>query len=148
MNQIKRNVFKRIFSGWNLLLFAGAGFIPGGILMILLTWHPKPGPYKIGERYPYGNYLQVWQVSMGFAFLAFGVLYVGAILARRKLKSRTLWFALLLSYVLFWFPHFWIGVKFFFYEFSLSNIGLWAKYYPFIFAWMIILGVGFYLAWK
>jgi len=68
-------ILKRVFTGWTLLAFSWFGYVPGGVLLIVFGWKPKPGPYAIGELYPYGGYLEAWQVSLGFAFLAFGTLF-------------------------------------------------------------------------
>lgn len=43
---------KRISLGWKLLSLAGLGFIPGGVVLILMSWQPTPGPYAVGARYP------------------------------------------------------------------------------------------------
>ncbi|MDI7277409.1 MAG: hypothetical protein QME94_15635, partial [Anaerolineae bacterium] len=87
-------------SGRNLLTFAGAGFVPGGVALLLLSWRPTPGPYRVGQRYPYGGYLEAWQVSMGFAFVAFGLLFVAGVWMLGRTGSRWLWGALLASYLL------------------------------------------------
>ncbi len=62
---IEKNI-KGFKSGWLLLFLKGIGYISGGILLIIHSWIPTPGPYSVGEVYPYGGVLQAWQVSNGF----------------------------------------------------------------------------------
>jgi hypothetical protein len=82
-------ILKCVFTGWNPLAFSGFGYVPGCVLLIVFTWKPKLGPYAIGERNPYGGYLEAWQVSPGFAFLAFGILFdITPTHARRRFVVR------------------------------------------------------------
>mgnify|MGYP001072359664 CR=1 FL=1 len=69
--------FRPLALGWKLLCLSGIMFVLGGIVWIL-QWKPSTGPYLVGENYPFGGYVEAWQVSMGFAFVAFGVLFAGA----------------------------------------------------------------------
>lgn len=139
---------KPLLSGQNLLSIAGLGFIPAGIILILLSWHPTPGPYRVGGRYPYGGSLEAWQVSMGFAFVAFGVLFVAGIAAAVRLKSRRLWGAMLAAYVLVWFPHAFLGAAFFLDDPSLAALQSWAGVVPLILLWMAMVIAGFALTWR
>jgi len=138
----------RLPSAWNLLSLAGAGFVPGGALLVFIAWQRTPGPYIIGERYPFGSYTSTWQVSLGFAFVAFGMLFLGAIPAARVLRSRVLLICLLGGYVLIWFPHAWIGVTLFVYDPDLRSFREWAPYLPLIILWMLLVVAGFVGAWR
>lgn len=141
-------ILNRVFTGWNLLAFSGFAYVLGGVLLVVLTWKPKPGPYAIGERYPYGGYLEAWQVSLGFAFLAFGILFGVGSLIGSKVRNKYLWLGLLASFVLMWFPHLFIGVAHVFEDPSLSNLGVWTKFTVPILAWMAIASFGFFLSWR
>lgn len=141
-------LLNRLLTGWNLLAFCGFGYVPGGLLLVIWTWKPTSGPYVIGERYPYGGYLEAWQVSVGFAFLAFGLLFAVTSLVGSRTRSKWLWFALLTSFVLMWFPHLWMGILFIIEDPSLSILGDWTKSLPPILAWMLIAALGFYLSWR
>ena len=97
--------------GWRLLSLWGAAFLLVGIGFVL-SWRPTPGPYREAVVYPFGGELQAWQVTVGFDWLAFGVLFAGAVLAAARLKSRWLWTVVLLSVTLIAFPHVVIGLAF------------------------------------
>ena len=135
-------------TGWGLLAFAGFGYVPGGALLVLLTWQVTPGPYEIGQLYPYGSYLNAWQVTNGFAFAAFGLLFVTAVIAAAASKSRLLWLAALASFALMWFPHAYMGMAFFADDPTLLSLEMWATALPFILSWMLAAGLGFWLSWK
>ncbi len=139
---------KSVFSGRNLLTFAGAGFVPAGMVLILLSWRATPGPYLVGERYPYGGYLESWQVATGFAFVAFGVLFVAGVQALARHGGRGLWWALLASYLAMWFPHAFMGVAFVAYDPTLATLRSWVVALPFIFVWMAAVVAGFALIWR
>ena len=141
-------LLSRLFTGWNLLAFCGFGYIPGGLLLLMLTWKPTPGPYIIGERYPYGSYLEAWQVSLGFAFVAFGLLFGVASSVGTRARSKWFWFALLASFVLMWSPHIWLGIVCIIEDPSLRILGVWKKYLLPILAWMLIAALGFYRSWR
>jgi hypothetical protein len=154
MNQVRisRSVGNRILlsfrTGWGLLIFAGFGYIPGGIFLVILAWQSTPGPYEIGKLYPFGSELNAWQVTNGFAFLAFGLLFCAVLLNAVKFKSRLLWTAALVSFVLMWFPHAIIGISFFFYDPTLISLEMWIIVLPFILLWMFTAGLGFWLSWR
>ncbi len=104
-------VLKPIAWGWRLLGLCSGAFVLAGIGFVL-SWRPTPGPYREAVVYPFGGELQTWQVTVGFDWLAFGVLFAGAVLAAARLKSRWLWAAVLLSVFLIAFPHVVIGLAF------------------------------------
>ena len=135
-------------TGWGLLAFAGFGYIPGGVLLILLTWQPTSGPYEIGRLYPYGSDLNAWQVANGFAYIAFGLLFCTTLVGSAKLKSGLLWVFALISFVLMWFPHAFIGITFFAYDATLISLEMWIIVLPLILIWMFTAGLGFWLSWR
>jgi len=138
---------KRLPLGWKLLFLAGLLFIPGGLVWIL-QWQPTPGPYMVGERYPFGGYVEAWEVSMGFGFAAFGMLFAGASQAASKWRSRRLWIVMLISFALLMFPHGLIGVVFVLDDPTLGNLGVSAIALPFSLAWLGIVTAGFILSGK
>jgi len=142
------HILNRVFTGWNLLAFSGFSYVAGGALLVVLTWKPKPGPYSIGERYPYGGYLEAWQVSLGFAFLAFGILFGIGSLIGSKVRNKYLWSGLLASFVFMWFPHLLLGIALVLDDPSLSSLGVWKKSIVLILAWMAIAALGFFLSWR
>ena len=145
---VRRGFWKEVLRGWYLLAFVGFGYVPGGALLAWLTWRPTPGPYAVGERYPYGGYVEAWQVSLAFAFLAFGVLFVTAALVATRSPNRFLWYAMLASFALMWFPHFWLGVAFVFSDPSMESLGNWTQSLVPIFTWMAIAAAGFVFSWR
>jgi hypothetical protein len=135
-------------TGWGLLAFAGFGYVPSGVLLAILSWKPTPGPYAVGQLYPYGGYANAWQVTAGFAFAAFGLLFVGVVIGAARLRSRTLWWLALGGFALMWFPHAFMGIAFFYYDPSLSGLEWWEGTLPPILAWMLLAGIGFLLSWR
>ena len=97
--------------GWWLLPWAGIAYALVG-LPFLLTAEPTAGPYREGERYPFGTELQAWQVTVGIDWLAFGLLFAAAALAARQLPNRWLRATILVSGALIWLPHLVIGLAF------------------------------------
>ncbi|OGO65216.1 MAG: hypothetical protein A2030_03320 [Chloroflexi bacterium RBG_19FT_COMBO_50_10] len=140
--------FRALNIGWRLLALSGLWFIPSGAILIWMSWHPTPGPYVIGERYPYGTLSEAWQVSLGFGWVAFGLLFFGMALLGEQWKSRWLWFSLLISTILVLFPHIWFGVMMVLDDPTLRNFGPWWIALPFSFLWVLTLGTGFVLAYK
>lgn len=135
-------------TGWKLLAWSGFWFIPSGIFLGLMAWQPTPGPYVIGEKYPYGPLTNAWQVSLAFSLIAFGILFVSLALVGERLKSRWLWFCLLVSTVLMLFPHIWLGVLLFLDDPTFTSFGPWLISLPFSFLWGLTMAAGFFLAWK
>jgi len=124
--QFRSESLKPITLGWKMLWFSGIMFVPGGILW-LTRWKPSLGPYMVGERYPFGTDLQSWEVSMGFAFIGFGVLFAGVSILAYKAKNKWAWIALLLSWALIMLPHALIAISFMIDDPSLGNLGV-SKY--------------------
>ncbi len=134
--------------GYGLLAAAGLGFIPSGVALTALSWRATAGPYQVGQAYPYGGPMEAWQVAMGFAFMAFGVLFAAGVWALARLRSRRLWWALVAAYALVWFPHAFMGAAFFLYDPGLASLGPWVVALPFILVWTIALAIGFAVAWR
>ena len=134
--------------GCRLLALGGMWFIPSGIILICLSWHPTSSPYIIGERYPFGTLSEAWQISLDFSWIAFGLLFVGIALSGGRDKSRWVWFSLLISIMLVLFPHIWIGVNLVLDDPTLRNFGLWLIALPFSFLWLLELATGFVLSYQ
>lgn len=141
-------IFQSIRTGWGLLYFAGFGYIPGGILLVMLSWEANPGPYEIGMSYPYGDYLNAWLVTNGFAFIAFGLLFIGIVEAACRFRSRYLWIFALFGFLLIWFPHAFMGFAFILTDPTLESLSAWLPAFPFIIGWMLMATLGFLLSWK
>jgi hypothetical protein len=92
--------------------------------------------------------IEAWQISLGFSWVAFGLLFVGMALTGERLKSRWLWLSLLMSTMLVMFPHIWLGVMMVLEEPSLRDFGPWLIALPFGFLWVLAMGLGFVLASK
>ncbi len=97
--------------GWRLLPFASILYALVG-LPFLLAGEPTAGPYRDGERYPFGTELQAWQVTVGVDWLAFGLLFAVAAVTARQLPNHWLRAALIVSGALIWLPHLVIGLAF------------------------------------
>ena len=97
--------------GWQILPFASILYALIG-LPFLFAAEPTSGPYREGERYPFGTELQAWQVTVGVDWLAFGLLFAAAAVAARQLPNRWLRAAIVMSGALIWLPHLVIGVAF------------------------------------
>lgn len=73
---------------WRLLSASGIPLSITGVNFIIRFWHPTAGPYLANELYPFGNHLQTWAVSFGFAWLAFGLLFTVFALSASSNKSQ------------------------------------------------------------
>lgn len=71
---------------------------------------PTSGPYVMDERYPFGSALRTWQVTVGFDWIAYAILFGAAGSLARRARDRRLWVALGVSFAILWFPHVAIGV--------------------------------------
>ncbi len=135
--------WKAMSTGGKLLWLSGIFYIPGGLVW-LLKWSPSQGPYGVGENYIFGSYLQAWEVSMGFAFLAFGLLFSSAVLLMEHHKTRWVWTSLLTAWLLVMFPHFLIGVTFALDDPSLASLGVARFAIPNTLLWMAMVILGFF----
>ena len=133
--------------GWWIIAIGGGSYLPAGILLIALAWQPTPGPYLVGERYPFGSDMSAWQVSAGFGFAAFGLLFVALVVAARKDADRVLLGLAFVSYLLMWLPHAWLGAAFIIDDPSLRGLGEWRDVVPLIVLWVVLMVAGFVLAW-
>lgn len=105
-----RREFRAAPRGWRILAASGIPLALGGVSFVVRFWDPLPGPYLANQRYPLGPYLNAWQVSFGFMWLAFGLVFFAlALLAPRTWR---LWVALFLAWFLAWLPHGIIGIGF------------------------------------
>jgi hypothetical protein len=132
-------------AGWFLLFLSGLLFVPGGFAW-LIRWIPTPGPYMVGEIYPFGGHIEAWQVSMGFAFVAFGMIFSGLSVLACKLKNKWTWLLLLTGWILLMFPHILIGITFILDDITLSNLGVAAYAVPFFLLWAAMTFIGFVLS--
>jgi hypothetical protein len=134
--------------GWRLLAWCGMWFIPSGILLICLSWHPIAGSYILGEHYPFGTVVDAWQGALGFGWIAFGLLFVGMAFLGVRYKNSWGWFSLLLSMILMLFPHIWLGVNLIIDDTTMRNFGSWQNAIPFSLLWFLLLGTGFAWAYE
>ena len=95
---------------WQLLAASGLPLALAGLGFAARFWEPTPGPYRANELYPFGAYLNAWAVSFGFMWLAFGLVFFAC--ALRAPRTGSIWFALLVAWVLAWIPHGVIGIGF------------------------------------
>ncbi len=95
---------------WRILAGSGVPLALGGLGFIVRFWEPLPGPYRANEVYPLGPYLNVWAVSFGFMWLAFGLVFFA--LALRAPRTGRTWLILLVAWALAWLPHGIIGIGF------------------------------------
>ena len=144
---IARRISGRYRVGSIVLLLAGLGYVPGGILLILASWQATPGPYQIGLRYPFGGPLEAWQVTAGFAFVAYGIGFAGLVHAHSRTGSRLLWAVLAISFGVMWLPHLLIGLAFLAVDPTAGTLGPWKAYLPAILVWMAASAVGLIMTW-
>ena len=103
--------FGHVPLGWRLVSLSSLAVCLLGLLF-MLSWRPTAGPYTVDVTYPFGSALQAWQVTVGFDWVAFGVLFAASALAAARLRVRWFRAALLVSGALLWFPHLVIGLAF------------------------------------
>ena len=94
--------------GWR-LYGALTGLIALVGLVFAQSMHLTGGPYTVDERYPFGDAERAYQVTVGFDWIAYAILFAAAGVAIRRSGSRGLWALLGLSLVVLWFPHVFIG---------------------------------------
>jgi hypothetical protein len=104
--------FRQAARGWQLLAVSGIALAVGGLSFVVRFWRPTPGPYMANQLYPLGPYVNAWAVSFGFAWLAFGIVFVALALNGAREGSVRTWVVLLVSWVLCWLPHGIIGIGF------------------------------------
>ncbi len=105
-----RKELARAPRSWQLLAWSGIPSSLGGLIFVIRFWRPSPGPYLANRLYPLGPYLNAWQVSFGFASLAFGVVFF--VLAVQGQRRWPTWWALFVTWFLMWLPHGIIGIGF------------------------------------
>ncbi len=98
---------------WGWRAFVAATVVSALIgLFFAASMDPTGGPYAVDERYPFGSALRTWQVTVGFDWIAYAILFgVAGSLARRA-GSRLAWAALGVSFAILWLPHVAIGIAF------------------------------------
>lgn len=97
--------------GWRAFVAATAVTAVIG-LFFAASMDPTSGPYAVDERYPFGSALRTWQVTVGFDWIAYAILFGAAGSVARRVRSRPLWVALGVSFAILWLPHVAIGVAF------------------------------------
>jgi hypothetical protein len=96
---------------WPGRLFGAAVVVTGIIgLVFAQSMHPTAGPYAMNERYPFGDAERTWQVTVGFDWIAYAILFAVAGVAVRRVGGGRLWALMGLSFAILWFPHLAIGV--------------------------------------
>jgi len=81
-------------------------------LFFAASMNPTSGPYAVDERYPFGSALRTWQVTVGFDWVAYAIVFGAAGSVAHRAGSRPLWIATGVSLVILWFPHVAIGIAF------------------------------------
>jgi hypothetical protein len=71
---------------------------------------PDGRALRENERYPFGDAERTWQVTVGFDWIAYAILFAVAGVAVRRVGGRRLWALMGLSFAILWFPHLAIGV--------------------------------------
>jgi hypothetical protein len=98
--------------GWRVLAWSGVPLALSGFGLATRFWHPSAGPYVANRLYPFGGHLNAWAVSFGFTWVAFGLLFTGAVpVVWRNLSLRS-WSVLLASWLLCVWPHLIIAIAF------------------------------------
>ncbi len=98
---------------WGWRCFIAATAVTGIIgLFFAASMDPTGGPYAVDQRYPFGSALRTWQVTVGFDWVAYAILFGAAGALARRTRSGSLWTALGVSFVVLWFPHVAIGMAF------------------------------------
>ncbi len=96
---------------WAGRLFGATVVVTGLIgLVFAQSMDPTAGPYAINERYPFGDTERTWQVTVGFDWIAYAILFAVAGVAVRRVGGRKLWVLMAVSFAILWFPHLAIGV--------------------------------------
>ncbi len=95
--------------GWRIFIVATAVTAIIG-LFFAASMNPTSGPYTVDERYPFGSALRTWQVTVGFDWIAYAILFAAAGSIAHRTKDRRLWIAIGVSFVLIWSPHVLIGI--------------------------------------
>jgi len=96
---------------WAGRLFGATVAVTGLIgLVFAQSMHPTSGPYTMNERYPFGDTERTWQVTVGFDWIAYAILFAVAGVAVRRVGGRKLWALMAVSFAILWFPHLAIGV--------------------------------------
>src|SRR5687767_14623195 len=94
-----RAEFRRAPRGWQLLAIAGIALAFAGLTFIIRFWRPAVGPGSPSDFYPVGPYVNAWAVAFGFAWLAFGILFVALALSGARDGSLRSWGLLLVSWL-------------------------------------------------
>ena len=89
---------------WRAASLASLFFLLVGFVFAA-TMRPTPGPYEVDAVYPFGDALRTWQVTVGFDWLAFGILFGAAALMAPRVPSRWFRVAVVASGLLILVPH-------------------------------------------
>jgi hypothetical protein len=139
----KEGILRRIFSGFTLLLIGGTGFFIGGVLIIFLAFGRNFSgdlPASLG----FAGYIRILQLTNGFAFIAYGLLFTMIIWSRSAFAKKRLWFALLISFLFIWLPYLILGLYYLVKPGKLTGMEFWSRYYLLIILWSVIMVIGFY----
>ncbi len=104
-----RPQFRKARLNWRILSVSGLFLAAFGLVWVLRGWEQTAGPYRIGAVYPFGTHLQTWQVTFGFTWLGFGVLFFGGSLRAAAHPTYLTWLTLLLAWLVCMLPHGIIG---------------------------------------
>jgi len=97
---------------WRILGWSGVPLALAGFGFVARFWNPTAGPYVANRVYPFGGHLQAYAVSFGFTWVAFGLIFTGAVLLAWRHLGWLSWILLFSSWLLCWWPHAIIGIAF------------------------------------
>ena len=119
---------KRSSLPWRLLAWSGIPLALSGLAFAVRFWRPSSGPFVANRLYPFGGHLQAWAVSFGFTWMAFGLLFTGAVAYVARRHDWTTWTLLVTSWGLCWLPHVVIGIGFAFHGAHRQSVRTYAEW--------------------
>lgn len=132
---------------WRILAWSGIPLALGGLGFAARFWNPSSGPYVANRVYPFGGHLQAWAVSFGFTWVAFGLLFTGAVLYVSRHRSWTSWTLLFTSWLLCWWPHGIIGIAFAWNGANQESLGFYGRWASNPLGFTVLLTGAFTLLW-
>ncbi len=104
-----RSLLRHARPSWRILSVSGLLLAAFGLVWVLRAWEPTGAPYRIATTYPFGTHLRAWQVTFGFTWVAFGLLFFAASLRAAAHPTHLTWLALVGSWLVCMLPHGIIG---------------------------------------
>jgi hypothetical protein len=132
---------------WHLLAWSGIPLALSGLAFAVRFWRPSSGPYVANRLYPFGGHLQAWAVSFGFTWLAFGLLFTGAVVYVSRRQGWRTWTLLVTSWSLCWLPHAVIGIGFTFHGAHRQSVRIYGEWWNDPAGAIILASGSFLLLW-